>query len=79
MFRQGDAAGPAMLSAAVGASVIGIWSATSTTASFVLQMERRQGTLELLVAAPTPFPLLIVPLTLSMATIGAYSMIATLL
>ena len=42
-------------------------------------MERRQGTLELLVAAPTPFPLLIVPLTLSMATIGAYSMVATLL
>jgi ABC-2 type transport system permease protein len=79
MFRQGDAAGPAMLSAAVGASVMGIWSATSTTAAFVLQMERRQGTLELLVVAPTPFALLIVPLTLSMATIGAYSMIATLL
>jgi len=79
MFRQGNAAGPAMLSASVGAAVMGIWSATSTTASFALQMERRQGTLELLVAAPTPFALLIVPLTLSMATIGAYSMIATLL
>jgi ABC-2 type transport system permease protein len=79
MFRQGHAGGAALLSAAVGASVMGIWSATSTTASFVLQMERRQGTLELLVAAPTPFPLLIVPVTLSMATIGAYSMIATLL
>lgn len=79
MFRQGDAAGPAMLSAAVGASVMGIWSATSTTAAFALQMERRQGTLELLVASPKPFSLLIVPLTLSMATIGAYSMIATLL
>jgi ABC-2 type transport system permease protein len=79
MFRQGNAAGPAMLSAAVGAAVMGIWSATSTTAAHSLQIERRQGTLELLVAAPTPFALLIVPLTLSMATIGAYSMIATLL
>jgi ABC-2 type transport system permease protein len=79
MFRQGHAAGPAMLSAAVGASVMGIWSATSTTAAFVLQMERRQGTLELLVVAPMPFALLIAPLTLSMATIGAYSMLTTLL
>ncbi len=79
MFRQGGAAGPAMLSAAVGAAVMGIWSATTTTASFALQMERRQGTLELLVASPRPFALLVVPMTLSMATIGAYSMAATLL
>jgi ABC-2 type transport system permease protein len=79
MFRAG-AAGPAALPvAAVGASVMGVWSATSTSAAFVLQMERRQGTLELLVAAPTPFPLLVFPVTLSMATIGLYSMVATLL
>jgi ABC-2 type transport system permease protein len=79
MFRQGAASGPALLSAAVGASVMGIWSAVSTTASSVLQMERRLGTLELLVAAPRPFALLLVPVTLSMATIGAYSMVVTLL
>jgi len=79
MYRASGAEGPALLSAAVGASVMGIWSATSTSASFTLQQERRQGTLELLVAAPTPFPLLIFPVTLSMATIGAYSMVATLL
>jgi len=79
MFRQGDASGPALLSAAVGSSAMGIWSAVSTTAAFALQMERRQGTLELLVLAPQPFALLLVPLTLSMATIGAYSMVATLL
>ena len=79
MFRQGDAAGPALLSAAVGSSAMGIWSAVSTTAAFALQTERRQGTLELLVLAPQPFALLLVPLTLSMATIGAYSMAATLL
>lgn len=79
MFRQADAAGPALLSAAVGSSAMGIWSAVSTTAAFALQMERRQGTLELLVISPQPFALLLVPLTLSMATIGAYSMVATLL
>jgi ABC-2 type transport system permease protein len=79
MFRAGDNSGPALLSAAVGASVMGVWSATSTTAASSLQQERRQGTLELLVAAPTPFPLVIFPVTLSMATVGAYSMAATLI
>ncbi len=79
MYRASGAEGSALLSAAVGASVMGIWSATSTSASFTLQQERRQGTLELLVAAPRSFPLLIFPVTLSMATVGAYSMAATLL
>jgi ABC-2 type transport system permease protein len=79
MYRTSAAGGAALLSAAVGASVMGVWSATSTTAGSALQQERRQGTLELLVAAPMPFPLLIFPVTLSMATVGAYSMAATLL
>jgi ABC-2 type transport system permease protein len=79
MFRHGGAEGPALLSAAVGASVMGVWSSTSTTASAALQQERRQGTLELLVAAPTPLPVVILPVTLSMATIGAYSLVVTLL
>ncbi|WP_433618369.1 ABC transporter permease [Dactylosporangium sp. CA-139114] len=79
VFRSGHAAPSALLSAAVGASLMGVWSATSTTAASSLQQERRQGTLELLVAAPTPFTLLILPVTLSMATIGAYSLVATLL
>jgi ABC-2 type transport system permease protein len=78
MFRAGTQSA-ALLSAAVGASVMGIWSATSTAAGGALQQERRQGTLELFVAAPRPFPLLILPLTLSLATVGAYSMVATLL
>jgi ABC-2 type transport system permease protein len=79
MYRAGSAGGAALVSAAVGASVMGVWSATSTTAASSLQQERRQGTLELLVASPSPFPLIIFPLTLSMATVGAYSMAATLL
>ena len=78
IYRQGSSP-TALVGAAVGASVMGVWSATSTTASSVLQHERRQGTLELLVAAPAPFALLVVPITLSMATIGLYSLVATLL
>jgi ABC-2 type transport system permease protein len=78
MFRQGGQS-QALVGAAVGASVMGVWSAVSTTASTSLQQERRQGTLELLVASPTPFPLIVVPITVSMAIIGLWSMLATLL
>lgn len=78
MYRQSSRGG-ALLSAALGAAVMGVWSATSTTAAAVLQRERRQGTLELMVAAPVPFPYLVFPITLSMATVGAYSMATTLL
>ena len=69
----------ALITAAVGASVMGVWSAVATSAAGSLQNERRQGTLELLVAAPAPFPLLVVPMTLAMATLGLYSLVATLL
>jgi len=68
-----------LISTAVGSSVMGVWSALSTTAAGSLQRERSQGTLELLVAAPAPFPLVLLPIALSMATIGAYSMVATLI
>jgi ABC-2 type transport system permease protein len=77
MFRQGRSS--ALVDAAVGASAMGVWSAVSTTASTALQSERRQGTLELLVASPTAFPLIVVPITLSMAIGGLWSLVATLL
>jgi ABC-2 type transport system permease protein len=57
---------------------MGIWSATSTAAGGALQRERWHGTLELLVAAPAHFSLVMLPVTLAMSTIGIYSMAATL-
>jgi len=77
MFRAGRP--DALVYAAVGASAMGVWSAVSTTASTALQSERRQGTLELLVASPTSFPLIVVPITVSMAIGGLWSLVATLL
>ena len=78
MFRtQHDAR--ALLYASLGASVMGIWSATSVTSSSVLQRERWHGTLELLVATPAHFSLVLLPITIAMSTIGIYSMAATLL
>jgi ABC-2 type transport system permease protein len=78
VFRAGD--GPrTLLYASLGAAVMGMWSATSTTAGGAMQRERWHGTLELLVATPPHFALILLPITLAMATIGIYSLGATLL
>ncbi|MFN2471583.1 MAG: ABC transporter permease [Gaiellaceae bacterium] len=78
MFRAG-ASPESLLYASLGAAVMGIWSATSTTAGSAMQRERWHGTLEVLVAAPAHFALVLLPVTIAMATIGFYSMVATLL
>jgi ABC-2 type transport system permease protein len=78
MFRTTHSAA-ALLYASLGASVMGIWSATSVTASASLQFQRWEGTLEPLVAAPAHFSLVLLPITVAMSTVGIYSMAATLL
>ena len=78
MFRtSGDA--NTLVYAAIGASVMGVWSSTSVSASSAIQRQRWQGTLELLVAAPVHFSLVMLPITIAMSTIGIYSMASTLL
>ncbi|HEX6470766.1 MAG TPA: ABC transporter permease [Streptosporangiaceae bacterium] len=71
--------GPAIVYAGLGASIMGIWSAVATTAGGALQRERWLGTLELIVSAPTPIPLVLIPITMAMATIGLFSLGLTLL
>jgi ABC-2 type transport system permease protein len=68
-----------LLYASLGAAVMGMWSATSTTAGNAMQRERWHGTLESLVATPPHFGLVLLPITLAMATIGIYCLVATLL
>ncbi len=65
--------------AGLGAAVMGIWSVVTTTASGLLQRERWLGTLELLVASPTRFALILVPVTTAMASLGLFSLGSTLL
>jgi ABC-2 type transport system permease protein len=77
MFRAGGGAST-LLYASLGAAVMGVWSSTSTSAGSAMQRERWHGTLELLVAAPTHFALVLLPVTIAMTTIGLYSMVATL-
>ncbi len=78
VYRQADDP-QVMVYAGLGAAVMGIWSVIATTASGVLQRERWLGTLELLVASPTRFALVLVPITTAMATLGLYSLGSTLL
>jgi ABC-2 type transport system permease protein len=78
MFSAG-AGGETLVYASFGAAVMGIWSATSTSAGSAMQRERWHGTLELLVTAPTHFAFVLLPVTVAMSTVGLYSMTATLL
>lgn len=69
----------ALTYAALGAGVMTIWTAISSSASAILRRERGFGTLELLVAAPAPFPLSVGAIVLAVSTVGGYAVVATLL
>ena len=69
----------AMQYAGLGAAIMGMWTCQGVVASSLLTRERRAGTLELLVAAPTSMTRVLVPITLAMSTIGIYCVAATLL
>jgi ABC-2 type transport system permease protein len=78
MFRAGGDP-DALVYAAFGAAVMGIWTATSVSAGSALQRERWFGTLELLVAAPAHFSLVLLPLAFATSAIGVYCLATTLL
>ena len=77
LFQAGGKPGT-LLYAALGAGMMGIWSSTLFGSGGALQWNRWQGTLELLVASPPPFIVVLLPLTLATAVTGAYSLLATL-
>jgi ABC-2 type transport system permease protein len=76
LFQAGGRPGT-LLYAALGAGMMGIWSSTLFGSGGALQWNRYQGTLELLVAAPPPFLVVLLPLTLATSVTGAYSLLAT--
>ena len=78
MFKAGGKPGT-LFYASLGAAVYGIWSTTLFGSGGAIQWQRWQGTLELIVSAPAPFILLVLPLTIATSTIGVYSLVSTLL
>ena len=78
VFKAGDSP-RTLIYASLGAAVMGMWSSVSTSAGSAMQRERWWGTLELLVAAPRHFSLVLFPSTLGLASVGIYNLVATLL
>ncbi len=77
MWKAGKSPGT-LLYVALGAGLMGMWSATLFGSGGAIQWNRWQGTLELLVAAPAPFLLVMVSMTMATAAIGLYSIAGTL-
>ena len=77
MFEAGTREGT-LLYVALGAGLMGIWSSTLFGSGGAIQWQRWQGTLEVLIASPASFLLVLAPLTLATATIGLYSIVMTL-
>lgn len=78
MFKAG-ATGQSLLYVALGAGLMGIWSSTLFGSGGLIQGERYEGTLEILMAAPAPFVLVLLPATLATSTVGLYALGATLM
>ena len=78
MFQAGGKPGT-LFYASLGAAVYGLWTSTLFGSGGAIQWQRWQGTLEVLIAAPAPFFLVLLPLTLATSTIGIYSLAATLI
>lgn len=78
LFRAG-ARPSSLLYVAIGAGFMGIWSSTLFASGGLIRWQRWQRTLELSVAAPPPLVLIFVPMTISAAAMGLYSILATLL
>lgn len=77
MFKAGGNA-QSLLYVALGAGLMGIWSSTLFGSGGMIQWERYQGTLEILMAAPTPFVFVLLPGALATSTTGLYSLTATI-
>src|SRR5690348_11654213 len=68
-----------LLVAALASGVMGIWSSTTAQGAGALQTQRRLGVLELLVASPTPFWAIVLPISVAISGIGIYSLATGLL
>lgn len=74
-----DSTNSVLLTASLGAAVMIMWSQVIVGSGFALDNQRVQGTLELLVAAPTPLVALLSPFMVGGALFGIYGLVVTLL
>jgi ABC-2 type transport system permease protein len=67
-----------LFASSLGAAVMLMWSLVVIGSSNALENQRWLGTLELLVAAPVPFVVVIAPICVASGFVGAYGIVATL-
>ncbi len=77
MFRSGTRGG-SLLYVSLGAGMMGIWSSTLFGSGGLIQWQRWQGTLEYVIGVPARLLFVLLPMTLATASIGLYSLVATL-
>jgi len=80
LFRSGGGtAGQTLLYVALGAGMMGVWSTTLFGCGGAIAWQRWEGTLELLVNAPTRYDFILVGQTFGAVAFGFYGIVATLL
>jgi ABC-2 type transport system permease protein len=80
LFQSGGgSAGQTLLYVALGTGMMGVWSTTLFGCGGAIAWQRWEGTLELLVAAPTRYDLILAGQTFGAVVFGFYGIVATLL
>ncbi|MDP9468582.1 MAG: ABC transporter permease [Chloroflexota bacterium] len=79
LFKSGGGiAGQTLLYVALGAGMMGVWSTTLFGCGGAIAWQRWEGTLELLVNAPTRYDFILVGQTFGAVVFGFYGILATL-
>lgn len=79
LFQSGGGtAGQTLLYVALGAGMMGVWSTTLFGCGGAIAWQRWEGTLELLVNAPSRYDYILVGQTLGAVVFGFYGIVATL-
>jgi ABC-2 type transport system permease protein len=80
LFRMGGGgSGQTLLYAALGSGMMGVWSTTLFGCGGAIAWQRWEGTLELLVNAPTRYELILAGQTFGAVILGFYGIVTTLI
>jgi ABC-2 type transport system permease protein len=62
----------------LGATMMSMWTATAFACGGAIQRQRYLGTLELMVAAPVPFLVVLLPIAIAATTLGIYAFVISI-
>lgn len=62
----------------LGATMMAMWTSTAFACGGAIQRQRYLGTLELMVASPVPFLVVLLPITLAATALGVYALVVSI-